>query len=145
MIFVKKLICSILTIPSRSRQYLHRFIGGNITGDLVIDNDKVILFIQITLNRLRLHGREMGSESGIHKIRIITQDQAKRAVAAIGTLSDWFRARAARRRNVKLVVRTMKITGPIPVEPASLSAGLQAEPGDLSALKRHFEISLYFL
>jgi hypothetical protein len=59
----------------------------------------------------------------------------------------------------------MKTTGPIPVEPASISGGLQVElapvsgglhasleafsvkvePGDLSALKRHFEISLYFL
>ena len=88
-----------------------------------------------------------------------------------------------RGRDVKLVVRAMDTTGPIPdailqseaasssdglpfqsqgkqvepasisgglqVEPASISGGLQVEPApvsaDLSALRRHFEISLYFL
>src|SRR5260370_15380648 len=78
----------------------------------------------------------------------------------------------ARGRDVKLVVRAMDTTGPIPepnlqsepaslsgglpfqsrgkqVEPAPISGGLQVEPApvsaDLSALRRHFEISLYFL
>src|ERR1700730_13451574 len=65
----------------------------------------------------------------------------------------------ARRRDVKLVVRAMDTTHPIPeahrnpgglqVGPASVPGGLQVKPApasaDLSALRRHFEISLYFL
>jgi len=66
-----------------------------------------------------------------------------------------------RKRDVKLVVRAMDTNGPIPdailqSEAASSSSGLpfqsqgkQVEPApvsaDLSALRRHFEISLYFL
>ncbi len=46
-------------------------------------------------------------------------------------------------------VEPASISGELQVEPASISNGLQVEPApvsaDLSALRRHFEISLYFL
>ena len=56
--------------------------------------------------------------------------------ALYSTLSDWSHASLRRGRDVKLVVRAMDTAASIPK--ANLS-------GDLSALKRHFEISLYFL
>src|SRR6266853_1888491 len=46
-------------------------------------------------------------------------------------------------------IESASISGGLQVEPASISNGLQVEPApvsaDLSALRRHFEISLYFL
>ena len=79
--------------------------------------------------------------------------------ATIGTLSDWSQSSVGRLRNVKLIIRAMDTASPIPEgqhtsgglheQSAPASGGLRAEAapdsGDLSALKRHFEISLYFL
>src|ERR1035437_8836124 len=56
--------------------------------------------------------------------------------APYDALSDWSHASLWRGRDVKLVVRAMDTADSIPK--ANFS-------GDLSALKRHFEISLYFL
>src|SRR6202163_3029733 len=66
----------------------------------------------------------------------------------VHALSDWTERRMERNGDVKLVVRAMDTTASIP-EAHPSSRGLQAEPApvsaDLSALRRHFEISLYFL
>jgi hypothetical protein len=66
----------------------------------------------------------------------------------VHALSDWTERRMARNGDVKLVIRAMDTTASIP-EAHPCSRGLQAEPApvsaDLSALRKHFEISLYFL
>src|SRR5690242_9371446 len=55
----------------------------------------------------------------------------------------------ARPRSGGEQVKPALVSGGLQVEPASLSGRLQVEPApvsaDLSALRRHFEISLYFL
>ena len=56
--------------------------------------------------------------------------------APYSTLSDWFHAILRRGPDVKLIVRAMNTADSIPKVNFS---------GDISALKRHFELSLYFL
>src|SRR6202165_5929814 len=81
---------------------------------------------------------------GVH-ISVLHLSYGVPGFATIGALSDWSQAKLHSKLDVKLVVRAMDTAGSIPEAQSHEVSGAAAVTGDLSALRRHFEISLYFL
>src|SRR3984893_3478797 len=81
---------------------------------------------------------------GVH-ISVLYLSYGVPGFATIGALSDWSQAKLHSKLDVKLVVRAMDTAGSTPEAQSHEVSGAAAVTGDLSALRRHFEISLYFL